>query len=131
MRTAALAAIVATLTACTSTRYVPVETIRDHYRDRVVNTTDTLRVTDSVIIDRAADTIRIERWRTQYRDRMVSIRDTIALRDTIAVPYAVPTPLTPWQQTKQSYGGLAMAILSGVAIWQLLKALKKLTFIIK
>lgn len=97
------------LLSCRSVEWLPVETVRESYevRERV----DTLLVRDSVVIDRAGDTIREFRWRDRWR---VSMRvDTVERRDTIREPYAVEVAakLTAWERVKVEWGGWAMVLL--------------------
>lgn len=98
------------LCSCTSTKYIPVETVRDRYH--TVHSTDTVTITDSVVIDRAGDTIREWRWRDRWHSR--TVHDTVCLRDTIRQPYPVEVPakLTTWERLKVEVGGWAMLILS-------------------
>lgn len=102
--------------SCTTTKYVPVqvETIKEQVHTQFV--ADTIHITDSVIIDRGTDTLRIERWRTQYKS--IVLRDTVIVNDTIREPQIVEVEakLTTWQNTKLNYGGWAMALLALVLI---------------
>lgn len=69
----------------TNTVYVPVETTRIEYRDKLLR--DSVHLYDSVFVMLGGDTIRIEKYKYLYRDRLV--RDSIFRADTIAVPYPV------------------------------------------
>lgn len=116
-----LAALIAllTLAGCKSVEYVPVESVRDHYH--AIHTTDTMLLHDSVVIDRAGDTIRETRWRDRWR---VSVqRDTLRLTDTIREPYPVEVPaeLSKWERTKVDYGGWAIGIVIFVIIGLIMK----------
>lgn len=125
-----LFAIIALLFAvsCTSTRYVPVESVRTEieYRDRLQTRTDSIHITDSIYIKEKGDTILIERWRTQYRDRLVTDTATVfvSVTDSIQVPYPVPTPLTSWQKFKQDVGGIAIGVLVAALILGLIWMLR-------
>lgn len=105
--------VVVGVTACTTTRYVPVESVRTEERDRVTQSVDT--VIDNRFVYIRGDTLLIyrDRWHTRQR------RDTllVATHDTIRVPYPVEVPaqLSMWERTKIAVGGYAMAIL-GVAL---------------
>lgn len=105
---ALLCAVLLALAGCTSTRYVPVETVRDRYH--TLHATDTLLLHDSVVIDRAGDTIRELRWRDRWHKSVV--HDTIAACDTIREPYPVEVPakLTAWEHIKVSLGGWALGL---------------------
>ena len=109
------------LCGCTSTRYVPVETVRTDSVRIIAMRTDSVHILDSVVIDRGSDTIRIDRWRIMYRDRLRV--DTLwrTERDSVCVPYPVEKQLTKWEQTKMDFGGFAIgglaALIAVVVIW--------------
>lgn len=74
---------------CTSTKYIPVETVRDVYH----NTTDTIRdsVSHTVYVNQyvKGDTIYNDRVEYLYKDRW-RVRDSIViLRDSVAYPVEV------------------------------------------
>ena len=74
---------------CTSTKYIPVETVRDVYH----NTTDTIRdsVSHTVYVNQYVkdDTIYNDRVEYLYKDRW-RVRDSIViLRDSVAYPVEV------------------------------------------
>ncbi|MCM1310829.1 MAG: hypothetical protein NC301_07390 [Bacteroides sp.] len=98
------------LSSCRTIEYVPVENSHDFYH--TLHSSDTLLVRDSVIIDRAGDTIRELRWRDRWRVSVV--RDTVMQTDTITqvVNREVPAKLTPWQRVKLSLGGWALLALA-------------------
>lgn len=97
-----------TLSGCTSTRYVPVETVRTEYKDKVreVHTTDS--VVDTRFVYVKGDTVIDYRDRVKWRDRYVHDTCTVVKTDSIAVPYPVERELTWWQQTKMDFGGMAL-----------------------
>lgn len=85
---------------CTSTKYIPVETVRDVYH----NTTDTIRdsISHTVYVSQyvKGDTIYNDRVEYLYKDRW-RVRDSIViLRDSVAYPVEVikevEIPVTPW-----------------------------------
>ena len=85
---------------CTTTRYIPVETVRDVYH----NTTDTIRdsISHTVYVNQyvKGDTIYNDRVEYLYKDRW-RVRDSIViLRDSVAYPVEVikyvEKPVTPW-----------------------------------
>ena len=85
---------------CTTTRYIPVETVRDVYH----NTTDTIRdsIRHTVYVNQYSkgDTIFKERIESLYIDRW-RVRDSIVIqRDSIPYPVEVikevEIPVTPW-----------------------------------
>lgn len=100
------------LAGCTTTQYVPVETVRTEYKDRVreVHTTDS--VTDTRFVFVKGDTVVDYRDRVKWRDRYIHDTCTVVKTDSIAVPYPVERELTWWQRTKMDFGGVAFAVLA-------------------
>lgn len=113
------------LSGCTSTRYVPVETVRTEYKDKIreVHTTDSVIDTRFVFVK--GDTVIDYRDRVKWRDRYVHDTCTVVKTDSIAVPYPVERELTWWQQTKMDFGGMALgavvAALCVAVVWLLKK----------
>lgn len=101
--------------ACTRTVYLPTETVRNEYRADTRVIRDTLRTSDTVTIDRAADTIRIDR--THWRTRTIHATDTIirATTDTLRVSVSVPRELTAAQRRWIGLGKIAAALLAVAA----------------
>ena len=96
----------------TRIQYVPVESVRTEYKDRLQR--DSIYFRDSIFMREKGDTMVIDRWRYLYKDRLVT--DTLLVSDTIRVPYPVEKELTRWQKTKMDVGGWAMGVLSGIVI---------------
>lgn len=69
----------------TKTIYLPVETVKVEYRDKVLR--DSIHLYDSVLIRMKGDTVWLEKFRYLYRDKVV--RDSIFKVDSISVPYPV------------------------------------------
>ena len=116
------------LCSCTSTRYVPVETVRTEYKDRVheVQTADS--VTDTRFVYVSGDTVVSWRDRVKWRERVV--RDTVRVirTDTVREPYPVERELTRWERTKMDLGGVAfggLAVAVCVAVVWLAKKFRK------
>lgn len=104
-------------TGCTTTKYVPVETVRTEYEDKVreVHTTDS--VTDTRFVYVNGDTVVDWRDRVRWREKIVHDSIYIERTDSVAVPYPVERELTRWEQTKMDFGGMAMGgLLIAVAI---------------
>lgn len=103
------------LMSCTRKVYVPTETVRTEYKDRVVENlrVDTVAMRDSVAVYVNGDTVRITKYRDRWRTRIVEKHDTIVSvkRDSVAVPYPVEKPLTKWQRVKQDFGEFAIAFI--------------------
>lgn len=110
-----IASLLAVLTGCKTTEYVPVETVRTDtvYIAHIV--TDSVYQHDSIYIHEKGDTVWYERWHTQYRDRLRI--DTVyqARVDTIAKPYPVvkevEKKLTKTQKGLMWAGGLSILAL--------------------
>lgn len=85
---------------CTSTKYIPVETVRDVYH----NTTDTIRdsISHTVYVNQyvIGDTVYNDKVEYLYKDRW-RVHDSIVIqRDSIPYPVEVikevEIPVTPW-----------------------------------
>ena len=85
---------------CTTTKYIPVETVKDVYH----NTTDTIRdsISHTVYVNQyvKGDTIYNDRVEYLYKDRW-KVHDSIVIqRDSIPYPVEVikevEKPVTPW-----------------------------------
>lgn len=108
------------LTACTRKVYVPQETVRTEYKDRVVEAVrvDTVAMRDSVAVYVNGDTVRITKYRDRWRTRIIEKHDTIVSvkRDSVAGPYPVEKPLTKWERAKLDVGGMALGTLGAVVV---------------
>lgn len=125
----ALLAIMAT--GCTTTKYVPVETIR--YRDsvRLVERMDSIFVHDSVYVRQweEGDTKRKDSVVVRYVWRDRHRTDTILIHRRDSVPYPVEVSkevikyrLRWWQKPLVWLGGLTLI---GLAVWWLVRARKR------
>lgn len=92
------------LSGCTTTRYIPIESVRTEYTDRL--RTDSIYVLDSIHVRQKGDSVWLTKWRIEYRDRL--LRDSIFFRDSIQVPYPVERQLTKWEKIKMDIGGIAI-----------------------
>ena len=77
--------LMSTICSCTRKIYVPVESVRVEYKDRLQR--DSIYMLDSVRIVQRNDTIFMERWRTEFKYR--NLRDSIFINDTLRIPYPV------------------------------------------
>lgn len=100
--------LVVALCGCTTTRYVPVETVRTEYKDRVHEVQSVDSVTDTRFVWVSGDTVVSWRDRVKWRERVV--RDTVSVirTDTVREPYPVERELTRWERTKMDFGGVAL-----------------------
>lgn len=95
--------------SCRSTRYVPVETVRQdsvHYNKAV---RDSIHVKDSVLVFVKGDTVKELRFKYVYREKERTDSAYTGRTDSIRVPYPVEARLTKWQQFKMDAGGYALA----------------------
>lgn len=130
------------LMGCTTTKYVTVPEVHEHWQ----HSTDTIHQTDS-IIDHQTTTIREVDSATmaQYGIQMKSLQtawliqtdrlqrelselrhtraDTIHERDSIPYPVEVtkevPAPLTWWQQARMHVGGIVIFLLIIFVVWKI------------
>lgn len=108
------------LMSCTRKVYVPTETVRTEYKDRVVEAVrvDTVAMRDSVAVYVNGDTVRITKYRERWRTRIVEKHDTctVTKTDSVQVPVQVERKLTKWERTKMDAGGIAIGILGVAAL---------------
>ena len=114
MKKILLFAVIATLLySCKSIKYVPVETTKTEYRDKIFR--DSVTRYDSVYMKEKGDTLILERYRYLYKNSI--IRDTTIIRDTIQVPYPVEVikqvkvPLSGWLNFQVWCGRIALFVL--------------------
>lgn len=127
-----LCAIGYLLSSCTTTKYVPVETVRTEYitKHDSLLVMDSVFLHDSVYIHAKGDTVWYEKWHVQYKDRIKEVvkTDTVIKNDSVQIPYPVERKLSKWEQTKIDYGGTAMivlAIVSYILIWLISNKLRR------
>ena len=106
--------------SCTRKVYVPTETVRTEYKDRVVEAVrvDTAIMRDSVAVYVNGDTVRITKSRDRWRTRIIERHDTctVTKTDSVQVPVQVERKLTRWERTKMDAGGIAIGILGVAAL---------------
>jgi hypothetical protein len=99
----ALAAAVAVfglllLTGCTTTKYVPIETVRTDTLKVTKYERDSIYIHDSTIVREKGDTMLIEKWHTRWRDRW--LHDTVYQSRVDSIPK--PYPVTEYVERKRS-----------------------------
>lgn len=112
--------------SCTTTKYVPVESVRvdSVYIARVER--DSIYERDSVFVAVKADTVFVSKVQYRYRDRVV--RDTLSVLqcDTITRVVEVEKSLTRIEQLKMDVGGgVLWALPIIIALYILYRRLKK------
>ena len=104
------------LAGCTKTLYVPVDSVRTEYVDKLQR--DSIYFYDKEHIYTQGDTVFVDKWRYRYKDRIRV--DSIIIRDSIQVPYPVEKIVTVnklhWWQKSLMWAGVA-AVLSFIVIW--------------
>lgn len=115
------------LTGCTTTKYVPVETVRTDTLKVTKYERDSIYIHDSTIVREKGDTMLIEKWHTRWRDRWM--HDTVyqSRVDSIPKPYPVekrvPAELTWWQQTRLHLANILLYALLVIGVIKLGKFL--------
>lgn len=113
--------------ACGTTKYIPIETVKTEYHDKIIR--DSIYQYDSIFVKEKGDTLILERYRYLYRDKI--IRDSVFVCDTIRVPYPVEVtkqvkaPLTSWQNFQLWSGRIALIFALFMGLYLILK-LKKI-----
>ena len=100
---------------CTRKVYIPVETVRTEYKDKINTEYIVDSVTDTRFVMVKGDTVVDWRDRVRWREREVHDSIYINKTDTIRVPYPVEKELTKWQQAKMDVGGIA--IVTAIALF--------------
>ncbi len=114
LKIAVLAAIVLLLASCKTTErveYVPVETVKTEYRDRLVETFDSIHVHDSVFLAVKGDTVYKYKEQLIYKNKFVHDTVYVGIRDSIPVPYPVEKELSIWDKFKVDYSGWIILVL--------------------
>lgn len=106
----------------TKTVYVPVETLRIEYRDKLLR--DSVHLYDSIFVRVANDTVWMEKYKYLYRDRLV--RDSVLVTDSVQVPYPVieyqeVNRLTSFQWFQVWCGRIFFIIFLLLSFWLLIK----------
>lgn len=101
---------------CRSIQYVPVETVRIEYRDRLK--IDSIIKYDSVYFDRymKGDTAFIIKEKYKYLDKIKIVHDSVFKTDSIPVTVIVEKQLSKWEKVKMDTGGWAIGVASCLLI---------------
>lgn len=105
------------LFSCTTTKYVPVDTVKTEFVDRVVEKRDSVHVLDSVITYLNGDTTYIYKYRNIYKD--VVRHDTVSVIkcDSIYVPLPIERDLMFWEKTQMNLGTLFVVVVCLALLW--------------
>lgn len=101
---------------CKSVQYVPVETVKIEYKDRLK--VDSIIKYDSILYNRyvKGDTVFLTKEKYKYLDKIKIVRDSIFRTDSISVPYPVEKQLSKWEKVKMDAGGWAIGVASCLLI---------------
>lgn len=119
--------LASTIWSCSRAVYVPVESVRTEYKDRIQK--DSVHILDSVFYAIKGDTIFKEKYRTIYMDKWRS--DSIFIQDTIRVPYPVEkvvkvNELNLYQKTAVwVFSAILFGIVGYIVIWLIKKRFLK------
>lgn len=120
--------------SCTTTKYVPIETVRIDTLHHTAIRVDSIKQTDSIHIKEymRGDTTYIDRTKYVYRDRVHNVTDTVMQTkiEEKQVPYPVEKKLSKWEQFKIDMGEVMIGVIAALAIafviwWIVLKKRKK------
>lgn len=120
-----LAVVLWCASSCTTTQYVPVETVRTDSVRIVDVRRDSVYVMDSVIVKSKADTVYVTRWRTEYKEALRI--DTLLCErvDTVTVERITEKELTEWEELSMDVGNgvLWVAIIAaiGAIVWVIVR----------
>jgi len=109
------------LAGCSKTVYVPVQSTRTEYTDRMLR--DSVHLYDSVFVKEKGDTVRIEKYKYLYKDKI--IRDSILKIDSIQVLCPVDkyvNRLTGWQNFQIWLGRITLAIIGMSVVVLIIRA---------
>lgn len=103
--------IIITITGCTITKYIPVETVKTEYKTNIQK--DTLIQKDSILYKDKGDTIYLEKYsiiyKTKYKNDTIIITDTIPIIQEVEVIKEV-NRLKDWQVILMLLGGGLIAV---------------------
>lgn len=113
--------IMLSFVGCTTTKYIPVESIKTEYISKLQ--VDTFIQRDSIIQKEKGDTFYIEKIKWLYRNKIVN--DTIIVHDSIPVIKEVEVikevnKIKEWQSLLMILGGGVIAI-GGYKLFKLIK----------
>lgn len=109
--------------ACTTTKYVPVESVHvdSVYIARVER--DSIYERDSVFVAVKADTVFVSKVQYRYRDRIV--RDTLSVLQRDTITRVVEKRLSRSERLKMDVGGGVLWALPIIGLFILYRRLKK------
>lgn len=107
-------AILSFLPSCTTTKYVPVETIRTDTLNHYIHRIDSITQRDSIVekIYMRGDTVVNEIEKYKYIERIKEVTDTVTEVKTEIkeIPVEVEKELTAWQKFKINFSEIVIGI---------------------
>lgn len=120
-----LALAILCMMSCTTTQYVPIETVRTDSVRIVDVRRDSIHVMDSVIVKSQADTVYVTRWRTEYKEVLRIDTSLYERVDTVITVKIVEMQLTEWEELSMDVGNgiLWVAIIAaiGAIVWVIIR----------
>lgn len=111
--------------SCTTTKYIPVETIKTEYRNVIEFAHDTTIIKDSVWVKEKGDTIYIDRWHTRDRVVLTNRVDSFIRVDTIPQITEVQVPVhyrSGYDRFCSWFMWIVIVIALGAIAWKVVKA---------
>ena len=109
------------LVACTTTKYIPVESVKVDSVYVAKAQRDSIFERDSVYVAVKADTVFFSRVQYRYRDRIVHDTISVQCSDTITKVIEVEKSLSYWQQKKIQMSEVILCLaplLAGVFVFR-------------
>lgn len=97
-------------------RIVEVPKIQTEYKDRLVQSIDSIYICDSVITYLGGDTTYIYKYRNVYKDRVRVDTLLMVRRDSVVVPMPVERELSIWQKGLQEIGKFSICLFVIVSV---------------
>ena len=117
-----IALVALSMFACKAAdRIVEVPKIQTEYKDRLVQSIDSIYICDSVITYLGGDTTYIYKYRNVYKDRVRVDTLLMVRRDSVVVPMPVERNLTAWQKFLQDIGKFSLLFLLMIVIVWVIK----------
>lgn len=109
-------AIILSLSACSTIKYVPVETIKIDTTYVSQTKIDSIYHRDSIFIEHKGDTVYLSKYKYLYK--YIEKHDTLFHEkvDTIQIAYPVEAKLTKWQKIKIDISNALLIISTILAI---------------
>lgn len=105
------------LTGCTTTKFIPVESVRTDSVYITKMQRDTLMFRDSIMVERNNDTIKIEHWKTVYKVRERVDTFCKEIHDTVRINTPIINNLGKEQKKSLPLGKYLILALAGIMLF--------------